>query len=128
MLGIGAAVMLVTKLPKMLVAAGGASAAGNTTKTYSLIMCIKNPVHTFTVFCETIRQNFGSYFTGMIGDKLGWVEIEVPSILIIGYVILMILAVIQNEKIDTCMEKMGENLAALFGRRDISDRLHRANV
>ena len=34
----------------------------------------------------------------MIGDKLGWVEIEVPSILIIGYVILMILAVIQNEK------------------------------
>lgn len=98
MLGIGAAVMLVTKLPKMLVAAGGASAAGNTTKTYSLIMCIKNPVHTFTVFCETIRQNFGSYFTGMIGDKLGWVEIEVPSILIIGYVILMILSVIQNEK------------------------------
>ncbi len=98
MLGIGAAVMLVTKLPKMLVAAGGASAAGNTTKTYSLMMCIKNPLHTFTVFFETIRQNFGSYFTGMIGDKLGWVEIEVPSILIIGYVILMILSVIQNEK------------------------------
>lgn len=98
MLGIGAVVMLVTKLPKMLVAAGGASAAGNTTKTYSLMMCIKNPLHTFTVFFETIRQNFGSYFTGMIGDKLGWVEIEVPSILIIGYVILMILSVIQNEK------------------------------
>lgn len=29
---------------------------------------------------------------------MGWVEIEVPGILIIGYVILMILVVIQSEK------------------------------
>lgn len=98
MLGVGAVAMLLTKLPKMLVAAGGASAAGNTTQTYSLMMCIKNPLHTFAVFFETIRQNLGIYFTGMIGDKLGWVEIEVPGILIISYVILMILAVIQSEK------------------------------
>lgn len=98
MLGIGVAAMLLTKLPKMLVAAGGTSSAGNTTQTYSLAMCIKNPLHIFAVFFETIRQNLGIYFTGMIGDKLGWVEIEVPGILIIGYVILMILVVIQSEK------------------------------
>ena len=98
MLGIGVAAMLLTKLPKMLVAAGGSSAVENTTQTYSLAMCIKNPLHIFAVFFETIRQNLGIYFTGMIGDRLGWVEIEVPSILIIGYVILMILVVIQNER------------------------------
>ena len=96
-LAVGGLVMLFTKLSKMLVAASSASAGGNTTQTYTLAMCMKDPLHICVVFFETIRQYLSAYFIGMIGNALGWLELEVPMVLIIGYVVVLILCMLQME-------------------------------
>ena len=61
---------------------------------------IQNPVKTAIVFVKDWASNGGMYITDAIGKRLGWLNIEVPVIYILGYFALLICSIFieKNEK------------------------------
>ena len=65
------------------------------TETYTLMECIQEPVQTFVMFFKTIGHYGTLYLQSMIGAPLGWFEIGIPSIIIDGFVILLLFSLLE---------------------------------
>lgn len=65
---------------------------------YSIEYIMKNLGDTIVVVVRTIIENSSVYLESMIGDPLGWFEIKIPGIIIIGFVIILIFSAIPNRE------------------------------
>ena len=62
-----------------------------------------NPIEAMGVFFGTIGKNILFYVRSMVGDRLGWYDIPVRTVVIIGFIIVLILAALSEK------EKVGKN-------------------
>lgn len=67
------------------------------------------------IFLESFRRHGEMYFSTMIGGKLGWLDIDVPSFIIAGFACLLLLAVQWKEKRNARVNGGVKAAAALIG-------------
>lgn len=60
---------------------------------YTLAELIKNPIRTAFILLNTIRVYGSSHLTRMFGEMLGWLEIPVPLMVIIPFILILALTV-----------------------------------
>ena len=91
--------------------------SGVTSGKISLASCIANPLSTIAVFYRTIERLLSEYLFQMIGSPLGWLEINIPSIIIIALILLLFLSVIQKdtEKINVSWKLRGFSICVFGG-------------
>ena len=65
---------------------------------YTLAELIKNPVRTVYILFNTIRVYGSSHLTRMFGEMLGWLEIPVPLMVIIPFILILALTVAVTPK------------------------------
>mgnify|MGYP003296802774 CR=1 FL=1 len=62
---------------------------------------IKYPVHLITVIVRTLQSQGTAYLFMMMGANLGWLEINIPTLTIIGFMILVVLSIFfENNKVE----------------------------
>ncbi len=66
---------------------------------YTLTDCIQNPIQIFVMFFKTIERYGSMYFQSMVGSSLGWLEIEIPDIIICGFVILLFCSLLELQDV-----------------------------
>lgn len=96
--GVSGGAFLATRMGALVkMAEAGGTSVGVTT-TYSLSYCLMHPVQIAVVYWNTMVQNASIYLETMVADKLGWLEISIPGILVYGFVMLLLLGILQTEK------------------------------
>lgn len=65
---------------------------------YTASYVLKHPLQTIEVFVNTITRDISYYVETLIGQHLGWLDIGIESIIILGFIILLLLSVLQKEK------------------------------
>lgn len=60
--------------------------------------CLNHPVQVVAMFYRTIERQSSRFLNEMIASPLGWLEIHLPDILIIGFVIILLISVLRCEK------------------------------
>ncbi|MCI8465131.1 MAG: DUF2142 domain-containing protein [Lachnospiraceae bacterium] len=65
---------------------------------YTLDMLLSNPLHTAFLLLNTIRTQTGYYWGTMIGKKLGWLDVPINDLYILGFSALLFLAALKEEK------------------------------
>lgn len=74
--------------------------ANNVNSVEQIKLLIKYPIHILTVIGRTIYNQGESYLYMMMGSYLGWLEINIPLITIIGFIILVMLSIyFENNKV-----------------------------
>lgn len=74
--------------------------ANNVNSVEQIKLLLKYPIHIFTVIGKTIYKQGESYLYMMMGSYLGWLEINIPLITIIGFIILVMLSIyFENNKV-----------------------------
>lgn len=93
---IGLAGILILQLPSRLnqLTGQGNFAAKDT---YTLQMLIKNPLYTIKMYFVTLFDTSSWYYETMIGKRLGWLELDAPSLYIIFFTLLLLLAFVKKE-------------------------------
>lgn len=71
-------------------AAGNAVAQG-----YTLGYFLENPWKLIQMLCNTLTDKIQFYVESMVGQKLGWVEIEISEIIVIGFVLLFFVSMLK---------------------------------
>jgi uncharacterized membrane protein len=59
---------------------------------YTLKFFFNNPFKIIVIFINTLRTQFEFYFKSMLGGSLGWLEITVPTVIILGFFIVLLLS------------------------------------
>lgn len=72
---------------------------------YTISYLLNNPGRTIEVLLHTLQDKSSFYLETMIGARLGWLEINVPSILIFLFVILLVLSVFKEEREEIYLNK-----------------------
>lgn len=68
--------------------------AANAAEAISIGYIIEHPRAIFNMFVRTIEHQLTYYISGMIASPLGWLEIWLPNIVVIGFIILLLLSVL----------------------------------
>lgn len=64
---------------------------------YSISYCITHPLDCFKIVFQSITENISFYVESLVGSSLGWFAIEIPGLIIIGFVILLLISSLQEE-------------------------------
>ena len=51
----------------------------------------------FKIVFQSITENISFYVESLVGSSLGWFAIEIPGLIIIGFVILLLISSLQEE-------------------------------
>lgn len=70
--------------------------ATNAAEAISLGYIIEHPRAIFNIFVRTIEHQLTYYISGMIASPLGWLEIWLPNVVVIGFIILLLLGVLSE--------------------------------
>ena len=62
---------------------------------YTLGYFIQNPWRLIQMLANTVADKSEFYLESIVGQKLGWVEIEISRVVIVGFVILFIIAMLK---------------------------------
>ena len=62
---------------------------------YTLGYFIQNPWKLIQMFANTVADKCEFYLESIVGQKLGWVEIEISRVVIVGFIILFIIAMLK---------------------------------
>lgn len=67
---------------------------------YSFEVIAQKPYKILGLFCRTTERMSSYYWDTMIGDRLGWLDIQIPNLVIIGFTILILISILMcpNEK------------------------------
>lgn len=65
---------------------------------YSISDILEKPVESINIFLNTLRDRSGHYIETMFGRYLGSLTVEISSILIIGFYVLILLSGLKNTK------------------------------
>lgn len=67
---------------------------------YTLQTCIADPINTFIIFYRTFEIRVSEYLVSMLATPLGWLDISVPQIVCIGFIIILLFSVmIESDKV-----------------------------
>ena len=58
---------------------------------------LSNPPHALNLFFRTFKDKSDFYLTSMLGNKLGWLEIAVPLVIISGFAVILLLSSLRLE-------------------------------
>lgn len=64
---------------------------------YTVSYAVSHPLETMEVFFNTITRDVSYYVETIIGQHLGWLDINIESIIILGFIILLLLSILQRE-------------------------------
>lgn len=64
---------------------------------YGLNGVLANPMETARIFFRTFEREGSRLLDTMIGSQMGWLEIKIPSIIITGFIILLLISVFKRE-------------------------------
>ena len=88
--GIGGGTLFLSQLNRFVPSINGTSAVG-TTEYYTLAVCLENPIAACKVFFKTFFDLSSNLLTTMVGSSLGWLDIPVPQVVIIGFIVLLVI-------------------------------------
>lgn len=77
----------------------------NLPKYYSVQYFLSNPSEIWLVFETTFRIKFGYYLSTMIGESLGWFNIQAPEIMTFIGLVLLLLAGLKRDNEDIALKK-----------------------
>lgn len=81
---------------------------------YSVSYCITHPLESFKVFFQSIVQNISFYIESVVGSSLGWFDIEISGLIIIGFVFLLLVSSLQEEY-DCRLSKKQRGIIGVIG-------------
>ncbi|QYX25938.1 DUF2142 domain-containing protein [[Clostridium] scindens] len=91
-----------TQLSRMLGILNGGNTIGigseGAVSHYTLGHIVKNPLKTLWIFYSTLEEKIDFYFSSMLGANLGWLDIQIPIVIAIGFFLLILLSAIKTEK------------------------------
>lgn len=64
---------------------------------YTISQVVFHPLETIEVFINTLTRDISYYVETLVGEHLGWLDIHIASIIIIGFIVLLLLSVLQKE-------------------------------
>lgn len=68
---------------------------------YTFRDILETPIATVNIFLRTIGQRFSYYLETMIGSQLGWLEIQIPFIVIFSFVLILMISTLNTEEKNT---------------------------
>lgn len=79
----------------------GASATNGAVEKVSLGYALHNPLMTCEIFWRTLERSCSDYLGQMISSPLGWLNFNIPNIILIGFVILLLCSIcnVQNKSV-----------------------------
>ena len=71
--------------------------AWSDSKGYTMGYFLKNPIQFFEILLNTLWYESGKHIQQMLGSYLGWLDIEVPLVFVIGFLLLLLYVSIRKE-------------------------------
>lgn len=90
--------IILSQLAMLQSMAGEGVAATGPGEKISFGYCLNHPVQVVAMFYRTIERQSSRFLNEMIASPLGWLEMHLPGILIIGFVIILLISVLRCEK------------------------------
>ena len=70
----------------------GATAGNAVDMGYTVGYFLGNPWKLIQMLANTVADKSEFYLESIVGQKMGWVEIEISRVVVIGFIVLMIIA------------------------------------
>ena len=67
---------------------------------YTLGWALANPSGAIHIFAKTIKKYGASYLTRMLGSSLGWLRVEIPWYVILGFIVIIFMAMVNDKNED----------------------------
>ncbi len=83
-------------------------------KTISLGYCINNPIAIFELLWRTLERVSSDYLGQMISSPLGYLDIGIPNIILIAFIILFIGSALQSENSEIILKKNIKRMSLLI--------------
>lgn len=71
--------------------------AGHVGVKMSLAYCMENPGEIIIIFYRTIERQLSGFLSQMLASPLGWLDIDMPSIIVISFIIIILLSILRKE-------------------------------
>lgn len=65
----------------------------------SISYCLHHIKWTIFVIYRTFEREFDHYLSEMIASPLGWLEVDIPNIIILGFIIVILLSVVREQNV-----------------------------
>lgn len=92
----------MVQYPNILMRTGlvakAAAKASAVTENYQITTFLKNPVSLFRILENTVAEKSDIYLKGILGGKLGWLNIDIPWHICMAFLILLLLAAIPGKE------------------------------
>ena len=59
---------------------------------------LKNPIYIVELLLNTMMYKFDVYLSQMLGGSLGWFTIQIPYVIVLGFLVVMVYAALRKEK------------------------------
>lgn len=85
---------------------------------FTIEYLIQHPMELFTIICNTIYKNGDFYFNTLLGNSLGWFELNIPLFSVLPYFVMLILAGMKRKEEALYLgkgEKVYLNMLAVMG-------------
>ena len=109
--------ILLTRLSTIQKAAGGATqlpeAAGGGTR-ITIDYCLQNISSVIEMFYRTLEQQISRWLSGALASPLGWLEISLPDIVIIGFLFVLLLCICKSRPFTDRRVLAGSRVYPLF--------------
>lgn len=75
----------------------GTTTAGTVEK-MSISYCLDHLWVTIQMVYRTFEREFTHYLSEMIASPLGWLEVEIPNIIVLGFILVLLLSMVKNQE------------------------------
>lgn len=65
---------------------------------YTMGYLLKNPIYIVELLLNTMMYKFDVYLSQMLGGSLGWFTIQIPYVIVLGFLVVMVYAALRKEK------------------------------
>lgn len=102
---IGILLVLIQRMTLMtnLINSQSVTNAGTEVAGFTLEQIISNPVRSIGMIFNTYFEQAQYYFGTIIGQSLGWFQVNISWLLICGFVVVLLLALISDNENEQCM-------------------------
>lgn len=79
----------------------------------SILYCLNHMWLTIQMIYRTFEREFTHYLPEMIASPLGWLEVEIPNILVLGFILVLLLSIVKYQNIERRIQ-VGVQMNAVF--------------
>lgn len=98
-------IFLGTRMMTVLDSLGtGESAVDSSVGKISLMYCLKNPLISIGLLWRTFERSTSDYLGQMISTPLGWLNFNIPNIILITFIIIVLLCILIEDKRKDCIK------------------------